>query len=180
MKIYTGFGDKGYTALLGGEKVKKSSERVELYGTIDELNSLLGIVRAKSRLTEVKKIISVLQNDLFNLSTEIAAPAGKMPSDVKPINLDDIAKLEEWIDKLNAQLPTLKRFILPGGSESASFIHLARTIARRTERLLVRFMENENIRIELLIYLNRLSDLLFVMARFENLKAAVKEIFWHS
>ncbi len=180
MKIYTGFGDKGYTSLIGGEKVKKGSERVEIYGTIDELNSALGVVRAKNRLDKNETILAVLQNDLFNLSTEIAAPQGKMPSKIKQIDNNDILQLEQWIDEISASLPELKSFILPGGTETASFIHLSRTIARRAERLLARFTEKNSIRGELLIYMNRLSDLLFTMARLENKESGGKEIFWQS
>ena len=180
MKIYTGFGDKGYTSLIGGEKVKKGSERVEIYGTIDELNSALGVVRSKNKLEKTETILAVLQNDLFNLSTEIAALPGKMPAAVKKIDNDDILKLEQWIDEISASLPELKNFILPGGTETASFIHLSRTITRRAERLLARFTEKNSIRGELLIYMNRLSDLLFIMARFENKESGEKEIFWQS
>ena len=180
MKIYTGFGDKGFTSLIGGEKVKKDSERVVIYGTIDELNSALGVVRAKTKIEKTEEIIGVLQNDLFNLSTEIAAPSDKMPPSVKAIDKRDIQKIEQWIDEISAVLPELKSFILPGGTETASFIHLARTIARKAERLLVGFMAKNSIRNELLVYLNRLSDLLFVMARFENKESGREEIFWRS
>jgi cob(I)alamin adenosyltransferase len=178
MKIYTGYGDKGYTSLSGGKKVKKSDKRIEVYGTLDELNSCLGIIHAKSNITEIKKIIMHIQNELFVISAEISSPAGKMPSSIKAIDKQNIQQLESWIDLLDNPLPTLKNFILPSGTETSATIHLARTITRRAERLLVKLMENISFREELLVYLNRLSDLLFIMARFENYKNDAKEHFW--
>ncbi len=178
MKIYTGFGDKGYTSLFGGEKVKKSSIRVDVYGTLDELNSLLGVVHAKNSISEVNELLTIIQNDLFVISAEIATPENKKSDNFRLVNKRDIMKIEHWIDEFNAKVPELKQFILPGGTETASFIHLARTVTRRAERLLVKLMENSLLREVVLIYLNRLSDLLFVMARYENQKSGGKEIFW--
>lgn len=180
MKIYTGFGDKGYTSLIGGEKVKKSSLRVDVYGTLDELNSLLGIIRAKNDLTEIDKILNSIQNDLFLISAEIATVGNKKGGTLRVIDKKDILKIEHWIDEFGRQIPELRQFVLPGGTETASFIHLARTVARRAERLLVQLMDDSSLRDELLVYLNRLSDLLFVSARFENYKSGGNEIFWSS
>jgi cob(I)alamin adenosyltransferase len=178
MKIYTGYGDKGFTSLSGGEKVKKNDPRVEVYGTIDELSSSLGIAVAKSETEEIRERIKQIQNELFVISAEIASPPGKMPASITPINETCIRQLEEKIDALQAALPELRHFILPGGTEGAAFLHSARTVTRRAERLLVKLMESVPVREELLIYLNRLSDLLFVMARYENNSAGKEEHFW--
>jgi len=180
MKIYTGFGDKGYTSLIGGEKVKKSSLRVDVYGTLDELNSLFGLVRAKNNISEIDEILNTIQNDLFLISTEIATTGDINRYTIRKIDKKDILKIEHWIDEFNNQIPELRQFILPGGTETASFMHLARTVARRAERLLVQLADSSSIREELLIYLNRLSDLLFVLARFDNQKSGENELFWHS
>ncbi len=176
MKIYTRRGDKGKTGLLGESQVDKDSPRIEAYGTIDETNSVLGVAVLSLVSPRVKETVSSLQNDLFLVGADLA----NVSSDNRlRIQRSDWERLENWIDDYEEDLPELKNFILPGGSSGAAQLHLARTVCRRAERLLVSAMKADpRINPELLVYLNRLSDLLFVLARFENMKAGGAEEIW--
>lgn len=177
MKIYTGFGDKGNTALFGGETVKKNHLRVEMYGSLDELNSLLGMLRNKNKDGGIDAILKNIQNELFSYSSEIATPdAGKRLSFIDQISQEHISFLENTIDDLSGKLPELKKFILPAGSEVSCYAHMARTVCRRAERLLINLADEADIRGELIVYLNRLSDLLFVIARYENLLNKIEDV----
>ncbi len=178
MKIYTKTGDKGSTSLFGGKRTSKDSLRIEAYGTVDELNSSLGVARALNPRIELDEIIAHLQNDLFVVGADLATPLGTRPSHVQRIKSDHIAHLEQSIDRLDARLQPLSTFILPGGSQIASQLHLARTICRRAERLVVKLSRKEKIGPSCLVYLNRLSDLLFVMARFANYTDGGQETPW--
>ncbi|MDD8017024.1 MAG: cob(I)yrinic acid a,c-diamide adenosyltransferase [Bacteroidota bacterium] len=168
MKIYTKTGDRGETGLFGGERVPKDALRIEAYGTVDELNSVLGIVRSLKPHRTIEKILAKVQNDLFVVGADLATPKGKKNSVIPRIKNSHASSLEKIIDALEENLHPLKTFILPGGSVIASHLHFARTVCRRAERQAVRLSRNEDIGDAIIIYLNRLSDLLFVLARFAN------------
>jgi len=176
MKIYTGKGDKGKTGLLGESQVDKDSPRIEAYGTVDETNSVLGLAVSFLVSSRVKNTVKSLQNDLFLVGADLA----NVSSDNRlRVRQSDWERLENWIDDYEKDLPELRNFILPGGSPGAAQLHLARTVCRRAERLLVHAMKTDDrINADLLIYLNRLSDLLFVLARYENMKAGGVEEIW--
>lgn len=180
MKLYTKTGDKGQTSLFGGQRVSKSSDRVEAYGTIDELNSALGVVRLFTRnLKSDDELLSKIQNDLFVLGADLATPHDSPHSAKVPrISSDYYELLELKIDYYQSECPPFEFFVLPGGTEAASFLHVARTIARRAERIVVRMQDHEDEFKDIIIYLNRLSDLLFIMARSINLKNGIKETEW--
>ncbi|VAX29046.1 ATP:Cob(I)alamin adenosyltransferase [hydrothermal vent metagenome] len=178
MKIYTKTGDKGKTSLFGGERVDKDDLRVECYGTVDELNSTLGLTITEITNTEVKDTLKQIQNDLFNLAGELATPSKK--EFVSPINQKQIEFLENQIDNFEEKIPPLKQFILPGGSKGAALLHVARSVCRRSERIVVKLSKNDVISDNIIIYLNRLSDLLFVLARFENDVNQIPDIPWDS
>jgi len=163
-KIYTRGGDKGQTSLGNGDRVNKNSKRILAYGQVDELNSSIGVVSCYCS-ENLKKILSEIQNDLFDIGADLCVP-GK--SKGITFNTSRVSFLEEELDKLNEKLDKLKSFVLPGGSKASAFLHLARTIARRTERDLFSLNEETEINDEILKYINRLSDFLFVAARFEN------------
>ena len=178
MKIYTKTGDRGDTSLFGGQRVPKDALRIEAYGTVDELNSMLGIVRADNSDTEIDTILGDLQTRLFELGADLATPRSGERRIVRRIEGKDVHSLEKIIDTLAGELKPLRSFVLPGGSPVAARIHFCRTICRRAERAVVRLSRNEDIGDDVLIYLNRLSDLLFVLARYANAKARVTEVKW--
>jgi cob(I)alamin adenosyltransferase len=175
---YTGKGDTGETTLFGGLKAKKSSLRIEAYGTIDELNSYIGVCRAVSS-KETNKILEKIQKDLFVLGADLAN-VRETKSNALRISRNETKDMEKNIDSINKNLPTLKKFILPAGTEAAAQLHVARSIARRAERRAILLKESENINNAIVPYLNRLSSLLFVLARYENIKKKVKEEEWSS
>ena len=179
MRIYTKTGDDGTTGLFGGARVAKDSRRVEAYGTVDELNSVVGLARAEELGEELDAVLAQLQDDLFVIGAEVGATPGKeatLPS--RRIANEDITRLERAIDAAEAELPPLRNFILPGGSRGAAFLHLARTVCRRAERLTLSARVEAPIRDEVLVYLNRLSDLLFVLARRGNQLRGVPDVPW--
>jgi cob(I)alamin adenosyltransferase len=179
MKIYTKTGDKGDTGLFGGARVSKSSQRVSAYGDVDELNSVLGVVTAHTSDAEAIERMRQIQSDLFVLGAELAKNPDKQVDLGMPLLADnDIERLERLIDTLDEALPALKTFILPGGTQSAAFLHLARTTCRRAERSVVHLAKSEPVRAELVRYLNRLSDLLFTMARADNARAGTPDVPW--
>jgi len=167
MKIYTKTGDDGETGLFGGPRVRKDAPRIEAYGTVDELNSVLGMARAETMPSEIDGLLARVQNQLFNVGAELATPQPEKLS-IARIGPAEIAALEEAIDHHELTLDPLKQFILPGGVRGAALLHLARTVCRRAERSLVTLAALEPLSGALLIYLNRLSDLLFVLARAVN------------
>ena len=185
MKIYTKTGDNGTTALYGGNRVSKASARVESYGNIDELNSFIGL--AKSEITDEKVLnqLQKIQFDLFTLGSESATPTDKLTlSNGKSrltlmISETEIEELENWMDEYETQLEPLQYFILPGGGKSATALHVCRTVCRRAERSLVFLNESEEVRPELIKYLNRLSDYLFVLARYVSKLNKEKEEYWN-
>jgi len=179
MKIYTKTGDDGQTGLFGGPRVSKDAPRIEAYGTVDELNSVLGLARAETLPESIDALLATIQSELFSLGAELATPnpAAKGTHLIGP---GHIQRLEQAIDEYESQLEPLKQFILPGGTTGAATLHLARTICRRAERRLVTLVHScsESISPELLVYLNRLSDLLFVLARAANHAAGVTDVPW--
>jgi cob(I)alamin adenosyltransferase len=181
MKIYTRTGDAGTTALLGGGRVRKSHPRVAAYGSVDELNSAVGWAIASIDDAQIKERLSVLQHDLFTLGADLARPPkaeGRKRPEVPELPLPRITEMERWMDEAEGELEPLREFILPGGSAGAAALHLTRTICRRAEREIVALAENEPIDAEILRYLNRLSDLLFVFARLENARGGRPDVVW--
>ncbi len=178
MKIYTKTGDDGTTGLFGGARVNKASARVEAYGTVDELNSTIGIARATKLHTFAEGVLAQVQVDLFTLGAELACVPGKEDKlSMTLIDADDAARLERAIDDAEEELPPLKTFVLPGGSPQAAALHLSRTVCRRAERGVLS-LDDTPARTEVVIYLNRLSDLLFTLARHANSKAGVEDVPW--
>lgn len=174
MAIYTRTGDKGKTSLFDGKKVFKSDKKVETYGTVDELNSSIGLAIAFIKVSSINKELKEIQNDLLEIGSSLAV------SFTLPV--DQLAKRPEefelLIDRLTSQMPSLNQFILPGGGKGGAQLHVARTVARRAERRIVDLAQKEEIDPIIIIYLNRLSDLLFTMARFVNYKEKQKENVW--
>lgn len=170
MKIYTKSGDKGETSLVYGQRVPKNDARVEAYGTCDEANSLIGMALSfipnEEKWKELLDIFHVVQTKLFHVGAELATPAGKKVG--WPITDGDITFLEETIDKWDSTLPPLTNFVLPGGSKAGSTLHVARTVARRAERMAIAIQQQEEVNPVVIKYLNRLSDFLFVAARLVN------------
>jgi cob(I)alamin adenosyltransferase len=179
VKIYTRTGDTGDTSLFDGSRVRKSDPRVAAYGDIDELNAWLGLIRANGTDADIAEMVVRIQRDLFALGARLADPAHRIAERVTKaaVSADDVARLEGWIDTLERELPALRRFILPGGTLTGASLHVARTACRRAERSMV-LLDQGSIEPELLVYVNRLSDLLFVMARAVNQRAAVPELEW--
>jgi len=180
MKIYTKIGDRGLTGLIGGKRVSKSHIRIEAYGSVDELNSILGVCMAFTSSEDVKKNLEIIQRHLFQIGSELATPDKKLMGKfgLNEIGDENIFFLESKIDFFNEDLPKLKNFILPGGSKSASYFHLARTVCRRAERIVVALKKYVDIRSEIIIYLNRLSDLFFVLSRYENKVNNIPDAIW--
>ena len=183
MKIYTKTGDAGETGLFDGTRVSKSDARVAAYGDVDELNAWLGFARSHVvDQAEIAEMLVQIQRDLFALGARLADPGRKIAERVTKVQIsaDAVARLEGWIDMLDSMLPPLRRFILAGGSEGGAALHVARTVCRRAERAIVGLQEHLETPLEpeLLVYVNRLSDLLFVMARLVNLRADTPEIEW--
>lgn len=179
MKIYTRTGDDGTTGLLGGSRVRKSDARIDCYGTVDELNAAVGLA-AVAAPSHLAAMLREIQNDLFLLGSHLAAPAGGAPQSVSLPALDPaiVARLEAQIDVAEKELPPLRQFILPGGSEAAARLHLARTVCRRAERRAVEVSGNQPVPRVILHYLNRLSDWLFVQARSCNRIAGIQDVPW--
>ncbi len=178
MRIYTRTGDGGQTGLWGGARVWKDHPRVEAYGAVDELNSVLGMVRWLVPGEELAHLLSRIQESLFRIGAELAAPAAASGERIPQVTAECVAELERWIDRLSADLPPLRAFVLPGGTEAGAWLHIARTVARRAERRVVALARQEPTNPEILRYLNRLSDLLFVLARWVNHQAGVPEPPW--
>ena len=193
-RVYTRTGDKGETRLVGGAAVRKDSTRVEAYGTVDELNSVLGLARtfneeaiqqrpalpakAKAVSRELNEILKRLQNELFDLGSELATPPGEAYPGMILVGDDEITQLEKVIDRCQADLDPLPSFILPGGGRVSAFLHQGRTVCRRAERDVLRLTAEEQIETGPLRYLNRLSDLLFVLARWIALQTKAEEYLW--
>jgi cob(I)alamin adenosyltransferase len=183
-KIYTRGGDEGETSLGGGERVSKDSLRVAAYGTVDELNACLGVALATGPSPRLAELVGPIQNELFHLGADLSFPeAQKARHAAHPlpqIEARHVERLEELIDEFNAEVGPLENFILPGGSIGAAQLHVARTVCRRAERAVVALARAEPVGGYALRYLNRLSDLLFVMARYENRQRGLAEPLWNT
>jgi cob(I)alamin adenosyltransferase len=178
VKLYTKTGDDGTTGLFGGGRVKKASLRVDAYGTVDELNAFVGVARATKLEPSTEGVLAQVQVDLFTLGAELACVPGRETRlSMKLIDATDAERLEEAIDAAEAGLPPLKNFVLPGGSAQAAALHVARTVCRRAERSVLS-LDDAPARSEIVIYLNRLSDLLFVLARKANAAAGIEDVPW--
>ena len=179
MKIYTKTGDQGETGLYGGGRVRKDVPRIEAYGTVDELNAVLGMVRAEQPPPEIDRLLARIQNELFDVGAELATP-DPAAKNVARMGAAGAEALERAIDSFEAELPPLRQFILPGGVKVAAALHLARTVCRRAERRIVTLaaLEPGSVSGEMIVYLNRLSDLLFVLARAANAAAGQADVAW--
>lgn len=178
MKIYTKTGDKGLTSLIGGTRVTKHHIRIEAYGTVDELNAHIGLIRDQHIRGEYKEMLKEIQDRLFTIGSLLASDPERSKMKLPDLLPSDAEKLEHEIDKMNAELPELRNFILPGGHTIVSYCHLARCVCRRAERLTVHLAEQSWVPNELIIYLNRLSDYLFVLARKIGAELHAEEYPW--
>lgn len=185
MKIYTKTGDKGTTSLFGGTRVPKHHIRIDSYGTVDELNSWLGLIRDQESSDETNEILITIQDRLFTVGAILATDpekailkSGKERLNIPKVSEEDITLLEQEIDKMNESLPPMTHFILPGGHQAVSFCHIARCVCRRAERISAELYENEPFDPRVLKYLNRLSDYLFVLARKLSFDLKAKEVKW--
>jgi cob(I)alamin adenosyltransferase len=181
MKIYTRTGDDGGTALFGGGRVRKHDLRVDAYGNVDELNSVIGWAITELKDERSAERLRQVQHDLFAIGSDLATPPAR-ENRVRPstpvLPLQRVVAMERWIDEADEELPDLRAFILPGGSGGAAALHVARTVCRRAERSAVHLAENEAVNQDVLTYLNRLSDLLFTLARLENLRSGRSDVEW--
>ncbi|RZK64316.1 MAG: cob(I)yrinic acid a,c-diamide adenosyltransferase [Pedobacter sp.] len=178
MKIYTKTGDTGLTSLIGGKRVFKHDKRIEAYGTVDELNSYIGLIACLDVTDEDRRLLKEIQDRLFTIGSSLACDSETSKVKIPEINSADITLLETEIDEISVYLPELKSFILPGGSSISSNCHIARCICRRAERNVVELAENGFVNENVVKYLNRLSDYLFILARKVNFKSGIEESAW--
>lgn len=178
MKIYTKTGDKGQTSLFGGKRVPKHHLRIESYGTVDELNSYIGLIRDQEIDENSRNILIEIQDRLFTIGSILATEPGNEKVKVPSINNADIELLEKEMDKMNEDLPEMRSFVLPGGHTTVSYCHIARCVCRRAERIVSHLSELEEVNNVVLIYLNRLSDYLFVLSRKITMDKRAKEVPW--
>jgi cob(I)alamin adenosyltransferase len=190
-KVYTRTGDRGQTRLVGGAQVSKNDARIEAYGTVDELNAVVGLIRTFAPPAEsgaaatvhdrLDPMLHAIQNDLFNVGTDLATPAAARWEGMVRVADTDVAKLEEWMDALNEELPPLKEFILPGGGPVGAFFHQARTVCRRAERRTITLIDQEDdVGSGAMRYLNRLSDFFFVAGRWAASTLGEREFLWEN
>ncbi len=189
-KIYTKTGDLGQTSLIGGTRVSKAELRLNSYGTVDELNAVLGILvcqihqsknlnpKKNKKLSGCLEILNEAQNSLFDIGSHLACENEKLAQKMPKLDLNQSVRMEHWIDSVDHDLAPLKNFILPGGSLPASYAHLARTVARRAERITVALAKKNFVEAKVIVYLNRLSDFLFIVARYLNALEKIEDIHW--
>jgi cob(I)alamin adenosyltransferase len=180
MKIYTKTGDKGLTSLIGGTRVPKSSLRIECYGTVDELNSHIGLVRDQEVNAGRRPLLKEIQDRLFTIGSALAADPEKSKMKLPDLHAADVTLLEDEMDRLNLDLPELRAFILPGGHPAVSHAHVARCVCRRAERLVIHLSEDSFVAELVAVYLNRLSDFLFVLSRAMAHELGVEEVTWQA
>ncbi|OCX53532.1 ATP:cob(I)alamin adenosyltransferase [Mucilaginibacter sp. PPCGB 2223] len=178
MKIYTKTGDRGQTSLIGGTRVPKHHVRIESYGTVDELNSYIGLIRDQDIDAKHKDVLKEVQDRLFTIGASLASDPEKSKMKIPDLHNADIELLEQEMDRMDSELPPLRHFILPGGSNAISFCHLARCVCRRAERLVVHLAEESFVEEKVIIYLNRLSDYLFILARKIGSEHKIAENEW--
>ncbi|MDX1684016.1 MAG: cob(I)yrinic acid a,c-diamide adenosyltransferase [Saprospiraceae bacterium] len=177
MKIYTRTGDKGTTGLYGGSRLRKDDARIEAYGTVDELNSVIGLVRAQNEIQD--DLLELIQVELFNIGSHLAIdPESDLP--VPDLNSKLVERLEQAMDRMSEELPKLKSFVLPGGSIESANVHLARTICRRAERRVLTASDEHKVEEGIIVFLNRLSDYLFILARHVLRKQGREDVLWQS
>ena len=180
MKIYTKTGDKGLTSLIGGTRVPKSSLRIECYGTVDELNSHIGLVRDQEVNAARRPLLKEIQDRLFTIGSALAADPDKSKMKLPDLHAADVTLLEDEMDRLNLDLPELRTFILPGGHPAVSHAHVARCVCRRAERIVIHLSEDSFVAELVMVYLNRLSDYLFVLSRAMAHDLGVEEVTWQA
>ncbi|ALW85464.1 cob(I)yrinic acid a c-diamide adenosyltransferase [Hymenobacter sedentarius] len=178
MKIYTKTGDQGLTSLIGGTRVPKSSLRIECYGTVDELNSHIGLVRDQDVNAARRPLLKEIQDRLFTMGSALAADPEKSKMKLPDLHPADVTLLEDEMDRMNAELPELRAFILPGGHPAVSQAHVARCVCRRAERMVIHLSEDSFVADLVVVYLNRLSDYLFVLSRYMAHELGVEEVTW--
>ena len=178
MKIYTKTGDKGTTSLIGGTRLSKAHVRIDAYGTVDELNSYIGMLRDQPVNEGRKDLLKEIQDRLFTIGSHLASEPDQKKKILPDLYDEDVALLEREMDLIDSKVPPLRAFILPGGHQSVSFGHIARTVCRRAERAVIHLQQGEEVEPIVIRYLNRLSDALFVMARYENHESGVAEPLW--
>lgn len=178
MKIYTKTGDKGKTSLLGGSRVSKANKRIDAYGNVDELNSWIGLLRDQKVNQKRHLLLIEIQDRLFTIGSHLANEGGERQFSIPEIKASDFERLEKAIDEMNEELPPMKNFILPGGNPVISYTHIARTVCRRAERGVVALAELEAVEEVIVIYLNRLSDYLFVLSRMVTKELNATEVPW--
>jgi cob(I)alamin adenosyltransferase len=181
MKIYTKTGDKGETGLFGGERLSKSSPRINAYGTIDELNSFIGLAATEIKDSRLKNDLNKIQNKLFTIGTDLATPDTEKNKklNIKRTPSEYYLEMEQLIDEYSLKLDELRNFILPGGSKGAAYLHVCRTICRRAEREVVALNNQVKIGDNIVIFINRLSDLFFVLSRYENKISDIPDTIWN-
>jgi len=179
MKIYTKKGDEGKTGLIGGTRVSKHALRIESYGTVDELNSFIGVVRDYDIDEKYKKQLIEIQDRLFTIGSSLASDPEKSKMKIPDLLESDVEVLEKWMDEMDTELPEMRFFVLPGGNHAVSFCHVARCVCRRAERLIVELTENDFVAPLVLSYMNRLSDYLFVLSRKIGMDLKAEEQPWH-
>jgi cob(I)alamin adenosyltransferase len=180
-KIYTRTGDDGLTGLVGGDRIKKTALRVCAYGDVDELNAHIGLcatLAAPAPTTTLHDKLVIIQNELFDIGSELACPAGSSSPSIPVTSPRQVTRLEQWIDELNVSLPVLQSFVLPGGTQLNAQLHIARTVCRRAERTVLSLHDVEGVHADTRHYINRLSDLLFVMSRSAASIVGTKEFLW--
>ncbi|MDH6535524.1 cob(I)yrinic acid a,c-diamide adenosyltransferase [Parabacteroides sp. 52] len=177
--IYTGGGDKGMTSLVGGQRVSKANQRIESYGTVDELNTFIGLLMTSLKDEEEKAFLLFVQHKLFTIGSYLATDQEKTELKIESrVTTETIERIEKEIDRLDESLPRMKQFLLPGGTPAAALAHVCRTVCRRAEREIYRLAENSPVEEPVLVFINRLSDYLFVLARQESLREGGHEIIW--
>lgn len=180
-RIYTKTGDRGTTGLYGGGRVRKDDPRVEAYGSVDELNATLGVALSTVADEEIRAALRKLQDELFTLGGELATPDPEAAAkQLRPVGDEEIGWMERLMDRIDAEVPPLRKFVLPGGHAGAAHLHLARTVCRRAERRVLSLSDHAPVRDGVLVYLNRLSDLLFMLARLQAVRAGVPEPTWEA
>ena len=179
MKIYTKTGDNGTTSLNGGTRVSKSHVRIEAYGTVDELNSYIGLLRDQPVNTLRRDLLKEIQDRLFTIGSHLASEAGQTKKILPDLSESDVRLLEKEMDKIDFLVPKLRSFVLPGGHQSVSFGHIARTVCRRAERAVINLAQQEEVEEIVIQYLNRLSDYLFMLCRSMTYELEIEEVTWH-
>jgi len=178
MKIYTKTGDKGLTSLIGGTRVPKSDLRIDCYGTVDELNAYIGLLRDQEVNTIRRDLLKEIQDRLFTIGASLASDPEKSKMKIPDLHAEDVTLLEQEIDQMNEHLPELRMFVLPGGHQAVSFAHVARCVCRRAERLVIGLQEHDFVAELVVVYLNRLSDYLFVLSRQMAHELGAEEVTW--